>query len=450
MKHIAVCVVAMLLLFPGFFVVNGAAASSLEQIVSARQSVRSFTSENISSEQLLSVLRDAYGFASVNGSASQIGSDYCLTVFAVNATGSYEYIRGNSSLVGYSLSVNKETVRSHDEGWPSDASVVLVVVWNQTAMSNEYFASAEAGLLVQNVYLSAVSLNLGTCCVGGVDSAGLSADLQLPSAMVPLLTMPLGYPLSPYPPASPNFGLMNGNLPSVQYSASSFEDALANMTLAQKWSAENLPLVELSQLLWAAYGYANVTSGSSYHRTTPSSFDVYPLIIFVSNATGVYQYSPGNHSVSEVMRGDKRSEIANTTAGQAWVADAPAVFLVVYDSPYNGGSTGDGGAVSHEFVEVDAGTVVQQILLEASARNLTANIVSNGLEDWNGTGAGQLRSVLGLSSALIPLYVIPVGFPNVVVTEFSPLMITPLLMLATLLVVAASRRKRPSAGPVCA
>lgn len=450
MRKTAVLVVVILIAPLVFSIFPVVAASPLEQTVSARQSVRSFTSENVSSEQLLGVLRDAYGFASVNGSASQIGSDYCLTVFAVNATGSYEYIPESSSLVGYSLSVNKETVRSHDEGWPSDASVVLVVVWNQTTMSNEYFASAEAGCLVQNVYLSAVSLNLGTCCVGGVDSAGLSFDLQLPSAMVPLLVMPLGYPLNPYPPASPNFGLMTGNLPPVQYSTSSFEDALANMTLAQKWSAEYLPLVELSQLLWAAYGYTNVTSGSSYHRTTPSSFDVYPLIIFVSNATGVYQYSPGNHSVSEVMQGDKRSEIANVTAGQVWVADAPAVFLVVYDSSYNGGSTGDGGAVSHEFVEVDAGAVIQQALLEASARNLAANIVSDGLEDWNGTGAGQLRSVLGLPSALIPLYIMPVGFPYVVVTEFSPLMIMPLVMLVTLLAVTVSRRKLASAGRACA
>jgi len=448
MKHIVVCVVTVLVVCPGFFVFHDTAASPLEQTVSARRSVRSFTSENVSSEQLLSVLRDAYGFMSINGSASQIGSDCCLTVFAVNATGSYEYIHESSSLVGYSLSVNKETVRSHDEGWPSDANVVLVVVWNQTAMSNQYFASAEAGCLVQNVYLSAASLSLGTCCVGGVDSAGLSVDLQLPSAMVPLLVMPLGYPLDPYPPASPNFGLMTGNLPSVQYSTSSFEDTLANMTLAQKWSAEYLPLVELSQLLWAAYGYTNVTSGSSYHRTTPSSWDFYPLIIFVSNATGVYQYLPGNHSVSEVMQGDRRSEIANVTAGQAWVGGAPAVFLVVYDSSYNGGSTGDGGAISHEFVEVDAGAVIQQVLLEASARNLAANIVSDGLEDWNGTGAGQLRSVLGLPSALIPLYVMPVGFPYVVV-EFSPLVIMPLLMLVVLLAVAVSRRKRPSTGTAC-
>lgn len=446
----AVLVVAILAAPLVFSIFPVATASPFEQTVSSRQSVRSFTIENVSSEQLLGVLRDAYGFASVNGSASQIESDYCLTVFAVNATGSYEYIPESSSLVGYSLSVNKETLRSHDEGWPSDASVVLVVVWNQTAMSNQYFASAEAGCLVQNVYLSAVSLSLGTCCVGGVDSAELRADLQLPSAMVPFLVMPLGYPSNPYPPSSPNFGLMTGNLPAVQYSTSSFEDALADMTLVQKWSAEYLPLVELSQLLWAAYGYTNVTSGSSYHRTTPSSFDVYPLIILVSNATGVYQYSPGNHSVSEVMQGDIRLEIANVTAGQAWVAEAPVVFVVVYDSSYNGGSTGDGGAVPHEFVEVDAGAVIQQVLLEASARNLTANIVSDGLDDWNGTGAEQLRSVLGLASSLIPLYVVPVGFPSPVVREFSPLVIMPLLMLVALLAVAVSRRKRPSAERACA
>ena len=50
-----------------------------------------------------------------------------------------------------------------------------------------------------------------------------------------------------------------------------------------------------------------------------------------------------------------------------------------------------------------------QILLEASALDLQANILSDGLADWNGAGAQQLRSIMGLSSSIIPLYAVPVG-----------------------------------------
>jgi hypothetical protein len=65
--------------------------------------------------------------------------------------------------------------------------------------------------------------------------------------------------------------------------------------------------------------------------------------------------------------------------------------------------------VPHQFVEIDAGCVVQQLLLEASAQNLGANIVSSGLEAWNGTGAEGLRNILGLSPSLVPLYITPIG-----------------------------------------
>jgi hypothetical protein len=338
-----------------------------------------------------------------------MGYDYSLIIFPVNATGSYRYNPETNTITLHNANVNKETIRPHDSSWPSDASVVLVIVWNKTRMNNQYFASAEAGCLVQNVYLAAASLELGTCCVGTINSEGLRSDLQLPSDLIPLLVMPLGYPTNPYPEASPNYDYMTGNLPPVQYSDLSFKDTLRNMVFAQEWSTENLSLQEVSQLFWAAYGYTNVTHGTSYHRTTPSAHGIYPLVIYVSNATGIYQYSPENHSTAEILRGDKRLDIANACSGQLWASKAPAIFLIVYNSSYNDGWTGDGGTLPHEFIEVDAGAVIQQLLLEASAWNLSANIVTDGLEDWNGAGAEELRSILNLPTSLIPLYIVPIG-----------------------------------------
>jgi len=387
---------------------SSVASFPLEQTVSRRQSMRSYTSENITDQQLLEVLWAAYGHVNDHRTVPQIGYDYSLIVFPVTETGSYRYIPENNSLVVHDLTVNKETLRPHDQNWPSDASVVLVVVWNQTRMSNQYFASAEAGCLVQNVYLAAASLNLGTCCVGAINSGGLRNDLKLPSTLIPLLVMPLGHPTNPYPNASPNYDFITGNLPPVQYSELSFEDALKNMLFTTEWSTENLSLQELSQLLWAAYGYTNVTHKTTYHRTTPSAYGIYPLVIFVSNATGVYQYLPENHSVVQILHNDKRFDIANACSGQVWAADAPAIFLIIYNSSYNNGNTGDGGTLPHMFMEVNAGAVIQQLFLEASAWNLSANIISQELEDWNGTGAQELRNILSLSPSLIPLYIVPI------------------------------------------
>jgi len=395
---------------------------SLEQIISRRQSTRSYISENISGQQLLEILELVYGTTNGHRSVPQIGDDYSLVIFPYNETGCYRYVPENNSLVVHNLTVNKNTIPPYDyfnQLYVSTASVILAVVWNQTKTNNGYFASAEAGCFVQNMYLAAASLNLGTCCVGSIHSEELGNDLKLPSTLIPLLVMPLGYPENPYPPASPNYDHMTGNLPPVQYSSLSFEDAIRNILFAQEWAARDLSLQELSQLLWAAYGYTNLTNWGSdrlYHKTTPGIH--YELIIYVSNATGIYKYlsevlpdHTPRHSITEILHGDKRFDIADACAGQVWAADAPAIFLIAFNSSYNDGNTGDtmGQAIPHCFMEVSAGAVIQEFFLEASAWNLSANVVSESPEGWNGTGAQELRSILGLPPSVIPLYIVPVG-----------------------------------------
>ncbi|MCW4031436.1 MAG: nitroreductase family protein [Candidatus Bathyarchaeota archaeon] len=377
--------------------------------MSRRQSIRSYTSEDISSQQLLDVLWAAYGFTNERRNVPQIGYDYSLQLFTLNETASYRYIPESNLLAIHDLNVNKAALIPHygSNNWASSAKEVLVIVWDESRMNNHYFASAETGCLIQNVHLAAVSLNLGTCVVAGIDSEVLRNILSLNSTLNPLYVMPLGHIVGQYPLAIPKYSIMNGNLPQVQISDLSLEDSLRNIVFGQEWSTESLALQELSQLLWAAYGYS-----STNHRTTPSAYGIYPLIVYVSNATGVYQYLPGNHSVTETLSGDKRFEIANTFSGQVWAADAPALFLVGYDSSYNNSDTGDGGFLPHLIMETNTGCVIQQLFLEAAAWNLKANILSGGLDEWNGTGTQELRNILGLSSSIIPLYALPIGSPE--------------------------------------
>jgi nitroreductase len=395
LKFVAGCVLCL-------FVISGvASATSFEETVSQRKSVRSFTTADVTYPQLLGVLRAAYGYADIGRVLPKVGSDYSLAVFAVNSTACYLYNPETDSVSLHDSSVNKETIRPHVSGWPSDAGVVLVIVWNQTRMNNQYFASIEAGCLTQNVYLAAITQDLGTCCVGSISAEALRNDLKLPVAEIPILVMPLGCLASAYPAASPDYSEMTGNLPLVQTNIKSLTEALDGLDYAQTWSEQSLSQQEISQLLWAGYGYS--TTG---HRTVPSAMDIYPLIVYVSNATGTYQYIVTNHSVNLVQSGDKRSDIAGACGNQMWAAEAPAIFLVALNSA---GSTGDGGVLSHEWTLVDAGCVAQQILLEASVVNLTANFVANGLETWNGSGAQALRSILNLAQTIIPLFIMPVG-----------------------------------------
>lgn len=406
------------------FFIHSVSGISFEETLSRRKSTHpsgTYTDQRLIEQEIVKVLWVAYGYTSSRQrSVQSIGGNYSLIIYIVNSTGSYCYIPENHSIVLHKKNVTKETIKPHDGGWPSEASAVLVIVWNNTKMGNQYFAAADAGCLVQNVYLKAISLDLGTCCVGSINSVGLREDLHLSQNLIPLLVMPLGYPTIPYPPASPNYEIMNGNLPPVQFSNMSLDDAIRSRISLNKWSSENLSLLELSQLLWAAYGSTNIT-----HRTTPSAYGIYPLIIYVLNSTGVYRYVPEIvkktppeyfHYIEKILDGDKKYDVANICSGQIWAANAPSIFLIAYNSSFNNGWTGDestsGSGINHEFIEVDVGCVIQNLFLEAAAWNLRATVISDGLEEWNGTGASDLRNILNLTSEIVPLYVMPIGHPR--------------------------------------
>jgi nitroreductase len=398
-RHNPTIALVLLLLFE----IGSATATPFEITVSQRYSDRSYTNQPVTSQQLLTLLSAAYGYSGANRVLPKIGDAYSLALFPINSSGSYIYTPEKNSMSVWNTSVSMETISPRlVQSWENGANVVVVIVWNQTKMNNGYFAYSEAGYLVQNFYLAAVNSAIGTCCAQTFDSDGLRTDLGLPSTMVPLLIMPTGFPTSPYPAATPDYSRTTGNLPPVQNSEKSFTDALSDMNLAQTWSTQALSLQEQSQLLWAAYGYS-----STGHRTTPSYGGWYPLIVYMSNATGTFRYWPGSHSLTELQAGDKRSVIAAACGNQVWAANAPAIFLVAYNSSYNTYYPEPGW---YDFsVEVDAGCVAQQILLESSAMSLGANVVAKGFEAWNGTSGQTLRNTLGIASSIVPLCILPVG-----------------------------------------
>ena len=121
-------------------------------------------------------------------------------------------------------------------------------------MSNPLFAGVEAGCVAQNVYMAAASLNLGTCVVATITNSAIGNALNLGSNLTPLFVMPVSYPSSNYPAATPDYSKMAGNLPRVEINSATFEDAVNSLVFAQQWSSSQLTEQELSQILWASYG----------------------------------------------------------------------------------------------------------------------------------------------------------------------------------------------------
>jgi SagB-type dehydrogenase family enzyme len=56
----------------------------------------------------------------------------------------------------------------------------------------ERYVHIEVGHAVENIYLEATALGLGTCVVGAFDDAAVGSALALPAGEAPLALMPVG------------------------------------------------------------------------------------------------------------------------------------------------------------------------------------------------------------------------------------------------------------------
>ena len=264
--------------------------------------------------------------------------------------------------------------------------------------TDESRGMADIGMICQNIYFDANALDLGTVTTGlYVEDL---YELGIPSNEKPEIIMPLGHPSSSYDftydPLPPS------NLPQVEDNTLSLEDAINNRLIVNSWDDNPLSILEQSQLIWSSYGYSYLMDNvnNKRHRTLPSAIGYYPFKIYAANHTGVYQYSPSTHSITEILEGDQREEIKNCVEYNDIMIDtASFVIIPFYDTNV--------GYQYLRFWYYENGAIIHNVLLESAALNLTANVIY-GIED-----EACLRAALGISSQtnLLPLSVIPVGNP---------------------------------------
>ena len=293
-------------------------------------------------------------------------------------------------------------------GWSYDAPTQLYVILDTNICPDMLWGNAESGCVIQNIYLMANALNLGTVCTYP-NRTDIHQGLGLPGNENVLYKMPLGYPLPPYanyqnliPTSRPS----SSELPEIQDSNMSLEEALNSVFTSHEWSENPITKQELSQILWASYGYSyyedTSTSPPTRHRTVPSSHDYYPMKVYVANSSGVYKYLPEQHTLTTIVTGDRRPSIAQAS-GNAWASSAPLIIAVAYveDSrPYIGG----------EETYVEVGLITQNVYLENTACGL--------ITDWGKADANEeaMRNSLGLigQTDLHPVSNITVGHPVLV------------------------------------
>ncbi len=179
-------------------------ALSLEEALVQRRSVRSFTEEALTLEELSQLLWAAQGLTTDWGgrTAPSAGALYPQEVYVATADGLYHYVPQGHKVV----------IESHDDLrfklWEAglkqdalqDAPAVFVItaVYERTAEKYgdraERYVKLEAGHACQNILLQAVALDLGAVPIGAFYDDQVQAALSLPPDHEPLYLIPVGHP----------------------------------------------------------------------------------------------------------------------------------------------------------------------------------------------------------------------------------------------------------------
>ena len=139
-------------------------------------------------------------------------------------------------------------------------------------------------------------------------------------------------------------------------------DALRNRKSCRKISSDELTLQEISNLLWAAYGY-----NREGRRTAPSSHNSQEFDLYVALANGTYLYNAVDNSLELKVKEDLRA----LSGLQDFVASAPLTIIFVANRDKIKGKDERGVT---ETIYVDTGFISQNIYLYCASESF-ANVV---------------------------------------------------------------------------
>lgn len=149
--------------------------------------------------------------------------------------------------------------------------------------------------------------------------------------------------------------------------------ALGSRQSSRNIDSKQLPLQEISNILWAGFGINRSVAGK---RTAPSAHNWQEIEIYVVLEHGVYLYNAKENILSLVIKGDFRS--VGTT--QPFVKTAPLNLIYVADlmklpNPF------EVDEESKLLYTIDAGFIAQNVNLYCASQNL--GVVVRGSIDRN-------------------------------------------------------------------
>lgn len=184
---------------------------SMEEAVAKRRSIRAYTPEPLSLEEVSQLLWAAQGItdpASGKRAAPSAGMTYPLEIYlAIGEEGVKDLPRGVYNYIPQKHSITKildDDVRyplqeaALRQTWVGEAPITIIVaaIYERTTVRygdrGMRYVYIEVGHVAENVFLQAVALNLGTVPIGAFTDDDVQKVLGLPKEVKPIYIMPVG------------------------------------------------------------------------------------------------------------------------------------------------------------------------------------------------------------------------------------------------------------------
>ncbi len=164
---------------------------------------------------------------------------------------------------------------------------------------------------------------------------------------------------------------------------------------ARTFDTRTLPMQELSNLLWAAFGINRPESGK---RTAPSAMNWQEIDVYVAMPEALYLYDAKSNSLKPVLSTDLRE----ATGKQPFVKDAPLNLIYVADATKMKNASEQDQMF---YSAADVGFIAQNVYLYCASQGLAA--VMRGLVDRQ-----ALAKAMNLRPEQRVMFAQTVGYPK--------------------------------------
>jgi SagB-type dehydrogenase family enzyme len=183
-----------------------------------------------------------------------------------------------------------------------------------------------------------------------------------------------------------------------------FDRVLASRRSVRRFSADSIPLDDLSHLLHQTYGITGQTAlpggGVQHFRAAPSAGALYPAEMYVGARNvaglepGIYHYEVGDHALALLRPGDPTETLWEVCCRQEYARQAAVTILISGVFERTKRKYGERG---YRYVFLDVGHLAENLCLSATSLGMAVTTTCGFFDD----GANRVLHLDGLEETVL-------------------------------------------------